>query len=167
MRTSHKPVPAKTLFSRTAAPLYLPKLDEHLSGIAAPCFSDFPQAQPPRSGKGKGKGKAASALLGHNMFPPLDMLSASGISIDDLEHNAARPPAWKDRNTIFGVIVSAFLGVTVRSRANRASLVLMQDEGFKCCREALQSAGNLRHGTSFCTCAQCCRSAHCPFLSAL
>lgn len=109
LRLSHKPVPARTLFGRTAPSLSLPKLDDYLSGIAAPSFSDFPQVRIPDSGKGKGKGKPQP---GRDMFPPLDMLAISRSSIDDLEHNSIIPPAWRDRTTIFGAIVSGFLGVT-------------------------------------------------------
>lgn len=109
LRTSHRAVPAKTVFAPTAPPLHLPKLDEHLSGMSAPSFSSYPKREPVGPGSGKGKSKAGSSA---DVFPPMDMLAQTKLSIDDLEHNAVVPPSWRDRNTIFGGLVSAFLGIT-------------------------------------------------------
>jgi hypothetical protein len=94
---SHTSVPATAVFARNAAPLYLPKLDSYLSSLPPPAFSVL---------KGGGTEPA--------MFPPMDQLAKSGTTIEDLEANAKRPPAWRDRNTILGSAANLILGLTVR-----------------------------------------------------
>ena len=96
---SHDPVPASVVFSSKAAPLHLPHLDEYISSLPMPSFT-FPYSN--------GKGKEAS------MFIPMGQLVASGKTIEDLELNSVMRPAWRNRNSIFGVIVSIVLGITVR-----------------------------------------------------
>lgn len=95
----HRPVPAPTLFGRGAAPLYLPKLDKYLSSLPAPGFTTW---------KGNGNQKDAP------MFPPMDKLAASKLTIDDLEHNSTITPAWRDRNFWFSLASGAVVGVLVR-----------------------------------------------------
>lgn len=95
---AHRPVPAPTLFGRNAAPLYLPKLDKHLSSLPAPEFT-----------KWKGKGKETDVP----MFPPMEQLAASGRTIDDLEHNSMIPPAWQDRNFWFSLAKDSAISVLV------------------------------------------------------
>ena len=90
--SDHTPVPATVVFSRRAAPLYLPKLDKYLSSIPPPEFRDIPQSQ--------------------SMFSPMDKLAKAGKSLDNLETNT-RPYTWRNRNTVLGAIVSMVLGITV------------------------------------------------------
>jgi hypothetical protein len=94
----HKPVPAITVFSRSAAPLYLPKLDEYISSLPIPGFSKSSRRDP--------NGKPL-------MFTPMDRLAASGKSLEDLEMNKSVSPGWRNRSTIFGSLVSLVLGVLV------------------------------------------------------
>ena len=94
----HRPVPATTLFGRDAAPLYLPKLDKHLAALPVPEFTKW---------KGRGKEK------GVPMFPPMEKLAASKLTIDDLEHNSTVVPTWRDRNFWFSLASSAVVGILV------------------------------------------------------
>ena len=94
---AHRPIPAPTLFGRNTAPLYLPKLDKHLSSLPAPEFT-----------KWKRKGKVIQ------MFPPMEQLAASNRTIDDLEHNSTVTPAWRDSNFWFSLANNAVIGVLVR-----------------------------------------------------
>ncbi|KAJ7783745.1 hypothetical protein DFH07DRAFT_788969 [Mycena maculata] len=93
-RTSpHTPVPATVVFARNAPPLYLPKLDEHLSRVTPPAFTEA-------------KGKAPA------MFPPMEQLEKSGSTIEDLEYSFKIAPWYRNRNTILGSAVSLVLGIT-------------------------------------------------------
>lgn len=94
----HRPVPATTLFGRNASQLYLPKLDKYLAALPVPGFAEW---------KGKRKGKGVS------MFPPMEKLAASKLTIDDLEHNSTVAPAWRDRNFWFSLASSAVVGILV------------------------------------------------------
>jgi hypothetical protein len=94
----HSPVPATTIFSRNAAPLDLPKLDKYVASLSPPSFSS-------PLDKGKDRGPV--------MFPPMDRLSASNRTLDDLERNSEIVPAWRSRQLILGSFVSIVLGVTV------------------------------------------------------
>ena len=94
----HRPVPATTLFWRNAAPLYLPKLDKYLAALPMPKFTKW---------KGKGKEKDVS------MFPPMEKLAASKLTIDDLELNSTVLPAWRDRNFWFSLASNAVIGILV------------------------------------------------------
>lgn len=100
LSTAHKPVAATVVFSRNAAPLYLPHLDEQLAVLPAPSFPKF---------------SSISAINGRNdhMFPPLQHLAALGTTLDDLEHNAQLPHWWRSRNKIVGALVSLAVSVTV------------------------------------------------------
>lgn len=89
---SHLPVPAIVLFARNAAPLYLPQIDDYLAKFPRPPFA-------PQDGKGS------------QMFPPMDKLTKSGMSLDDLETNDKILPGWKDRKNVLGAILSALLGI--------------------------------------------------------
>ncbi|TRM60170.1 hypothetical protein BD626DRAFT_408024 [Schizophyllum amplum] len=89
----HTPVPASILFSQDAAPLYLPKLDQHLSTLHPPTFVNM-----------KGKQDA--------MFPPMDKLAASEKSLEDLETNATVAPIWRNRTTLLGGAVNIVVGLT-------------------------------------------------------
>lgn len=97
---SHKPVPASAVFSRAAPPLYLPELDEYLSSLPKASFTSIPAAL------GKGKGKKIP------MFPPMDLLAASGKTLEDLEDNSRVLPGWRDRSTILSTVVNLVLGFT-------------------------------------------------------
>jgi len=96
--TVHHPVPAPALFGRNAAPLYLPKLDNHISSLPAPEFTKW---------KGKGKDKDVP------IFPPMEQLVASKRTIDDLEHNSTITPAWRDKAFWFSFAKDAVISVVV------------------------------------------------------
>ncbi|KDQ63598.1 hypothetical protein JAAARDRAFT_119276 [Jaapia argillacea MUCL 33604] len=46
------------------------------------------------------------------MFPPFDILAASGKTIDDLEKNSQIAPTWRNRDSILSGLVSIVLGIT-------------------------------------------------------
>ena len=92
----HSPVPAIVLFARNAASLYLPQIDDYLA--------KFPR--PPFASQG---GKSSQ------MFPPMDKLAKSSMTLDDLETNDKILPVWKNRTSVLGVMLSALLGILVRS----------------------------------------------------
>lgn len=103
---SHNSVPAAVVFARYSAPLFLPKLDKYLVSLPIPEFA--------KSSRGKGKDVI--------MFPPMERLTAEKKSLDDLEHNGSATPAWRRRNTWFGVAISAVLGITVRTNVESSAL---------------------------------------------
>lgn len=90
----HTPVAATAVFSRDAPPLYLPKLDNYIASIPSPNFS---RTIPDEKG----------------MFPPMGELSKLKTSLDDLETNARRLPAWRNRTTILGSTVNFVIGLMV------------------------------------------------------
>lgn len=90
----HTPVAATAVFSRDAPPLYLPKLDNYIASIPSPNFS---KKIPGEKG----------------MFPPMGELSKLKTSLDDLETNARRLPAWRNRTTILGSTVNFVIGLMV------------------------------------------------------
>ncbi|KAF8642326.1 hypothetical protein AX16_009596 [Volvariella volvacea WC 439] len=90
---NHSPIPATVVFARDAAPLHLPQLDEYLASIPPPPFA-------PRDGNEEPR-----------MFPPMDALKQSGKSLDDLETNYQKPPAWKNSKSILSGLVNVLLGV--------------------------------------------------------
>ena len=94
----HRPVPATTLFGRGAAPLYLPRLDKYLAALPIPEFTKW---------KKRGKEKDVP------MFPPMEKLAASKLTIDDLEHNSTVIPAWRDRNFWFSLASGGVVGILV------------------------------------------------------
>lgn len=96
----HTPIPAVTVLSRGAAPLYLPQLDEYLSNLPAPTFSPVPS-----------RGTAHDKDVG--IFPPMDLLVASKKTLEDLEANSTIPPWWRDRKTVLGAMANAFMSVMV------------------------------------------------------
>ncbi|KAI0082304.1 hypothetical protein K474DRAFT_1655685 [Panus rudis PR-1116 ss-1] len=100
---THEPVPVSVIFARNAAPLYLPDLDERIEKLPPPVLP-APSSDKGLSRNGKGKGST--------MFPPMDVLAASGKTVEDLEHNAQIAPGWRNRNTIFGILINAILGFT-------------------------------------------------------
>ncbi|KAG6814066.1 hypothetical protein H0H92_003113 [Tricholoma furcatifolium] len=89
---THIPIPSTVVFARNAPPLYLPDLDQFISSMPAPSFSSTA-----------------------NMFPPMNNISSAGKTLDDLEFNSTIAPAWRNRKTLLGIIVSIVLGVTVKS----------------------------------------------------
>ncbi|TFK41203.1 hypothetical protein BDQ12DRAFT_768018 [Crucibulum laeve] len=90
---SHTPVAASLVFSRKAAPLYLPRLDTHLSSFPRTVLSEsFEDGKP-------------------KMFPPMYQLAKTGKTIDDLEANSSPAPAWRNRKTILGSAVNAVIGL--------------------------------------------------------
>ena len=91
----HLPVPATVLFARDAAPLHLPKLDNYLSSFPPLKLSQNVDPSAP--------------------FPPMGYLAKLGLSLQDLETNRTKIPAWKNRNTVLGSAVNIVLGITVCS----------------------------------------------------
>lgn len=94
---NHSSVPAAVVFGRFSAPLFIPKLDRYLASLPIPEFST------------NRKGTETDVT----MFPPMDRLAAEKKSLDELEHNSSPTPAWRSRNTWFGLAVSWVLGITV------------------------------------------------------
>lgn len=94
----HTPVPAIEVFSRQAPSLSLPELDEYISALPIPDFAKHPPNGPgnkPRE------------------FVPMDRLTASGKQVADLIMNGEVAPAWRNRSSIAGVIVSLVLDFMV------------------------------------------------------
>lgn len=95
---SHIPVPATTVFARNAAPLYLPKLDQYLASLPKPEFlEDLKSKEDPPE-----------------MFPPMERLAKSKMSLDDMEANTRRIPFWRNRKTILGSTINIVIGFLVR-----------------------------------------------------
>ena len=92
--SSFMPVPVTTIFARNSAPLYLPRLDKYLEEYSSPPFA-------PRGGKPT------------QMFPLVDKLIKSGMTLDDLESNDILAPVWRYRKNILGVILSTTVGILV------------------------------------------------------
>ncbi|EIW64596.1 uncharacterized protein TRAVEDRAFT_55490 [Trametes versicolor FP-101664 SS1] len=99
----HSPIALSQILARDAAPVSLPQLDEYISSMDMP---SFPECHSQDGGQGKGKGKAPAVA----MFPPLERLT--GTTLADLESNAKIPPAWRNRQSIFGSLLNVALGVT-------------------------------------------------------
>ncbi|KAF8523077.1 hypothetical protein BU17DRAFT_75023 [Hysterangium stoloniferum] len=106
--TSRPPSPsatlitAKTVFSCGAPPLLLPALDNYLSAYPAPNFPPF-TTKATSSSKDKG---ANSAL-----FPPMDLLAASGRTVEELETNSVVPHWWENRGSVSSSLVNLLTGV--------------------------------------------------------
>lgn len=103
---AHQPVPAAAIFSRTAASLSFPELDDALAAIPAPSFPAYSKINPTQPGKTP------------PMFPPMQLLAASGKTLEDLETNTQVPHWWQSRNKISGALVSLALSITVRAGRN-------------------------------------------------
>lgn len=112
----HSAIPAVTVFSRKAAPLYLPKLDEYVASLPPPTFSNLP---PKRSHKNDEA----------TMFPPMDRLAVSGRTLEDLETNNSVPPFWRNRKSILGGLTNALLSITVRQICNYLIIYLPKLQG--------------------------------------
>lgn len=91
----HKPIPALVVFSRKAYPLSLPKLDHYLTSV-------------PPSPLGRDDNDNSG-----DMFPPLDQLAKTGLSIDDLEANSTVAPAWRNPESILGSLQNVMIGFLV------------------------------------------------------
>jgi hypothetical protein len=100
---SHAPIPLTTLIAYNAAPLHLPKLDQHISSLPPPSFAHVSSGL---------SGKPGSTT----MFPPMQQLVDTGKTIEDLETNSILPPWYKNRRGMLGSIVNGALGLTVRYR---------------------------------------------------
>ena len=90
----HVPISTHTVFSRNAAPLSLPQLDNYISALPPPPFSP-------------------SGSTNKVMFTPFDRLAATGRSIESLETNFKAIPIWRNCNSILRTLVSLVLGLTV------------------------------------------------------
>jgi hypothetical protein len=91
----HRPIPALVVFSRDAYPLNLPKLDHYLVSI-------------PSSPLGQDDNDDSAV-----MFPPLDQLVETGLSIDDLENNSTIAPVWRNPVSILGSLQNLMIGLLV------------------------------------------------------
>jgi len=117
---SHVPVPITTVFSRNAAPLHLPKLDEYLSSLPPPEFleGESKGKETTSSTHKKGVNPTQDGFAGQptipGMFPPMDRLKTLGLSLDDLEVNSVQPPFWKDRKSILWTLFNLVIGFLVR-----------------------------------------------------
>lgn len=100
----HTPVPLSQILARSAAPVSLPKLDEYISNLELP---SFPPIHHSDSGQGKGKEKPSEIA----MFPPMERLA--GTTLVDLENNAKIPPTWRNKTSIFSMLLNVALGITV------------------------------------------------------
>lgn len=98
--STHSPVPAVTVFSRKAAALFLPKLDDYLATLPPPRFSSL-------ISRGTSKDKEMG------IFAPMDRLVSLGKTLEDLETNSTILPFWKNRKTLLGGLVNLFLGIMV------------------------------------------------------
>uniref|UniRef100_A0A0W0F5N8 T6SS Phospholipase effector Tle1-like catalytic domain-containing protein n=1 Tax=Moniliophthora roreri TaxID=221103 RepID=A0A0W0F5N8_MONRR len=90
----HKPIPVAELFSRSAPPLHLPKLDAYLETLPKLQFN-YPRHS-----------------TDSPMFPPMDRLAASGYTLEELESNSRVASWWRDRKTLLGSAVNLVLGLT-------------------------------------------------------
>ncbi|EIN13788.1 hypothetical protein PUNSTDRAFT_58299 [Punctularia strigosozonata HHB-11173 SS5] len=97
---THKPIPLTTIFSRKAAPLYLPKLDKVISLLPKPHFRLPPSKVSSKHGQ---------------LFPPMDLLAMSGRSVEDLENNHQVTPSWRNRTSILSGLVDIIVGVASSS----------------------------------------------------
>ena len=91
----HKPIPALVVFSRNAHPLNLPKLDHYLTSFPPSILGRDDSENP------------------GDMFPPLDQLAKTGLSIDDLEANSTIAPVWKNPASILGSLQNVMIGFLV------------------------------------------------------
>ena len=94
----YAPISAPTLFSRHAAPLYLPQLDKYISSLPLPAFSSHSRTK---------------ADTKREKFVPLGRLASTGRSLESLETNYKAKPAWRNCNLILGGLVNTALGVLV------------------------------------------------------
>lgn len=121
----HHPIPATTVFARSALPLSLPALDRYISRLP-------PSALPSLPPRGKGKDKY------YSMFPPMDRLEATGRTIEDLENNSVVASWWNNRNSILSSLVNGALGVTVRNFVVNLLSNGSSETGIKCSCAFLQ-----------------------------
>jgi len=110
----HAPISAPTVFSRHAAPLSLPRLDKYISSLPIPEFSSTSRT------KADGKQKK---------FMPLDRLEMTGRSLESLETNYQRKPAWRNSKSILSGLVNVVLGVTVSKPHLVATSLLNTSQG--------------------------------------
>lgn len=111
----HAPISAPTLFSRHAAPLYLPQLDKYITSLPLPAFSSHSRTK---------------ADTMREKFVPLDRLaSTTGRSIEFLKTNYKGKPGWRNCNLILGGLVNTVLGVLVCVPIPRLFLCWMRPRG--------------------------------------
>lgn len=100
----HTPLPVTQLFSRSAAPLYLPELDDTLEKLPQFEFTC------PKDSDGRPRS-----------FPPMNLLR--GRSLKDLIRNDQPTPMWRDWNTIGSTVgvaslnINATIVITILSRS--------------------------------------------------
>ena len=133
----HSPIPAVTIFSRKAATLFLPKLDDYLAALPLP---HFPLLHSISRGKDKDIG----------IFPPMDRLLSLGRTLEDLETNSGTPPSWRNRKTILGGLVNLFLGIMVRHMFPSLA-------GTHICTIGIRDLARLRAFTAYMVCSTPCK----------
>jgi hypothetical protein len=121
--SNNKPIAATLLFGRNTHPLSLPKLDQYFSSLRPPPFF-LKQVD--------GKGI---------MFPPLDQLERTGLSLDDLVSNTKVPPLWRDRTSILWTVASFLIDLLVCFVPILGLWISLSLKGFKCSGVVLQSSG--------------------------
>jgi len=130
--SNNKPIAATVLFGRNTHPLSLPKLDQYLSSLKPPSFF-LKQVD--------GKGI---------MFPPLDQLERTGLSLDDLVSNTKVPPLWRDRTSILWKITSFLIDLLVCFVPIFGLWISFYLKGFKCSGVVLQSSGPHQYLADIC-----------------
>jgi hypothetical protein len=125
------------VFSRKAAPLFLPKLDDYLAALPPPRFIPLPSNDKDKD-------------MDVGIFRPMDRLVSSGKTLEDLETNTGIPPFWKNRQTILGGLVNIFLGIMVRQIFPPLAIIYITGLGIQCVGELLQLAGLIQHSASLC-----------------
>jgi hypothetical protein len=135
----HSPIPAVTIFSRKAATLFLPKLDDYLAALPLP-------HPPPLPSTNRGKDEDIG------IFPPMDRLLSSGRSLEDLETNSGIPPSWRNRKTILGGLANLLLGIMVRHMFSFLPMLtyVLLASGIQRVSGLLQLTWFVQHCASFC-----------------
>jgi hypothetical protein len=88
----------------------LPKLDNYIASLPKPEFLENNRGK----GKDKDESKEQETPGDPAMFPPMERLAKSGLSLDDLEANNVKLPFWKNRKTILGSSLNVVIGFLVR-----------------------------------------------------
>ena len=121
--SNNKSVAATVLFGRNTHPLSLPKLDQYFSSLRPPSLF------------------LKQVDVKGIMFPPLDQLERTGLSLDDLVSNTKVPPLWRDRTSILWTITSFLIDLLVCFVPIFGLWISLPLEGFKCSGVVLQSSG--------------------------
>jgi hypothetical protein len=125
---SHIPIPATTVFSRKAAPIHLPKLDNYLSALPKPEFLEE-RKRDEAAGDSDDQGNKSIPKRRQGMFPPMDRLKDSGMSLEDLEFNNDIPPIWRDRKTLLRQVMNLAIGALVSAQPTERTMLMFRSQG--------------------------------------